>query len=79
MCRRTDAIYAFQQAIKIKPDHVPSWYNLGLTFYLDGQYAKAREVRRTLEKLDYEMAAKLRAMQQFLYCITPDIQRGDAR
>jgi len=77
--RRTDAINAFQQAIKIKPDHVPSWYNLGLTFYLDGQYEKTREVWRTLEKLDYEMAAKLRAMQPFLYCIMLNIQRGDAR
>ena len=52
---------AFQPAIKIKPDHVPSWYNLGLTFYLDGHYEKAREVWRTLEKLDYGMATKLRA------------------
>jgi tetratricopeptide (TPR) repeat protein len=52
---------AFQPAIKIRPDHVPSWYNLGLTFYLDGQYEKAREVWRTLEKLDDAMAAKLRA------------------
>jgi tetratricopeptide (TPR) repeat protein len=59
--RRTDAINAFQQAIKSKPDQVPSWYNLGLTFYLDGQYKKAREALRTPEKLDYEMAAKLRA------------------
>jgi hypothetical protein len=49
---------AFQPAIKIKPDPVPSRYNPGLTFYLDGQYEKAREVWRTLEKLDVAMAAK---------------------
>ena len=49
---------AFQPAIKIKPDHVPSWYNLGLTYYLDGRHEKAREVWRTLEKLDVAMAAE---------------------
>ena len=49
---------AFQPVIKIKPDPVPSRYNLGLTFYLDGQYQKAREVWRTLEKLDVAMAAE---------------------
>ena len=49
---------AFQPAIKIKPDPVPYRYNLGLTFYLDGQYQKAREVWRTLEKLDVAMAAE---------------------
>jgi len=48
---------AFQPAIKIKPDPVPYRYNLGLTFYLDGQYQKAREVWQTLEKLDVAMAA----------------------
>ena len=52
---------AFQPAIKIKPDPVPYRYNLGLTFYLDGRHEKAREVWRTVEKLDDEMAAKLRA------------------
>jgi hypothetical protein len=49
---------AFQPAIKIKPEAVPSRYNLGLTFNLDGQYQKAHEVYRTVEKPDVAMAAK---------------------
>ena len=39
----TKAIEAFQQAIRIKPDHALSWKNLGAVYIVTEQYAKAIE------------------------------------
>ena len=59
-----DAIDAFKQAIKIKPDFGDAWRNLVGAHAVDGDRASAIEALKQLRKLDPEKAAELEKLLQ---------------
>jgi tetratricopeptide (TPR) repeat protein len=57
--RHSDAIEAFQQALRIKPDNALTWYNLGIVYNEAGNNSAALDVVKTLRRLDPEKADTL--------------------
>ncbi len=52
------ATQALREALRIQPENAGAWYNLGVTYYRQGQRDKVREIYQTLRKLDPARADK---------------------
>jgi len=57
--RYQDAIEAYKQAIRIKPDYAEAHNNLGVTYLQTGDKGLALEEYKILKTLDAELANKL--------------------
>jgi tetratricopeptide (TPR) repeat protein len=51
-----DAIAAFREALRLKPDYAEAWYGLGVSHALKGDRQQVREVYQQLKTLDPSMA-----------------------
>ena len=56
MGQRQQAIEAYREASRLKPDYVNAWFNLGITYALQGNKAKVMEVYQQLKLLDPDKA-----------------------
>jgi len=54
-----EAVQAYRESIKLKPDFADVHYSLGETFVLSKQYEEAQKECEVLQKLDKKMAEKL--------------------
>ncbi|MCK5512456.1 MAG: tetratricopeptide repeat protein, partial [Thermodesulfovibrionia bacterium] len=54
-----EAIEAFKQAIRIKPDYAIAYYNLGVAYLNLNDRGSALEEFKILKELDTELANKL--------------------
>ena len=52
----TQAIEAYQQALRINPEHAKAWFNLGVVYRISGQTSKVMEAHRQLKRLDPALA-----------------------
>jgi len=50
------ALGASQEALRLKPDYAEAWYNLGITYALQGSRSKVTQVYEKLKTLDRERA-----------------------
>jgi len=57
--RYTEAIEAYREAIKIKPDYALAYYNLGFAYLDAGDKESAMLQYNILKSQDVELAAKL--------------------
>jgi tetratricopeptide (TPR) repeat protein len=57
--RYREAIEAYKEAIRIKPDFAEAHYNLGLTYLILGDKGSALDEYRILKDLDKDLANKL--------------------
>ena len=57
--RYQDAIEAYKQAIRIKPDYAEAHYNLGIAYLVTGDKDSALEEYKILKTLDAEKANEL--------------------
>jgi len=57
--RYDDAKEAYREVVRIKPEDVNAWYNLGVAYFLSGNKISALDTVRELRRLDPEQADKL--------------------
>jgi hypothetical protein len=57
--RYQDAIAAYREALRLKPDYAEAWYNLGLSYALSGNRSAALEAVKELRRYDPQGAEKL--------------------
>jgi tetratricopeptide (TPR) repeat protein len=55
----SDAVESFRQAIRLKPDFVKAYYNLGRSFLALGNRDAAIEQYNILQNLDQDLAERL--------------------
>ena len=54
-----DAVAAYQQAIRLKPDYADAYYNLGWTYVILSDRGSALEEYKILKTLDQNLAEQL--------------------
>lgn len=59
----TDALSAYQQAVKIVPDDISFNFNLGAAYYKAGEFAKAKEIFLKIAPLPMDAETKARVSQ----------------
>ena len=64
MGRNIEAIVAYKEAIRLKPDNADAHYGLGLSYLALKDRDSAQQEQQALQKLNPEMAAKLLAQIQ---------------
>jgi tetratricopeptide (TPR) repeat protein len=57
--RWRDAIGAFQEAVRLKPNFAEAWDNLALTYVVSGNRSAALEAAKELRRYDPQKAEKL--------------------
>jgi len=54
-----DAVAAYREAIKAKPDDSHAWFGLGMSYAMQGKRSEALDALNHLRRLDPSMADKL--------------------
>jgi len=57
--RYREAIEAFREALRLKPDFALAWYDLAIAYEISGNRSAALEAVQQLRRLDPRMADKL--------------------
>jgi hypothetical protein len=59
MGRHREAIAAYREALRLKPDYAPAWNNLGVAYALSGKRSAALEAVKELRRYDPQKADEL--------------------